>query len=100
MAIYEYPTNITNINDLFVYVNTITSGWAMTIFIFVIFCVAFFSLKVYSTARAFAGASFITLIATIFSRILGLVSDRILIASIVLVVVAMIWLFVENKVEY
>ncbi|MEM2175194.1 MAG: hypothetical protein QXS37_01545 [Candidatus Aenigmatarchaeota archaeon] len=99
---YPYPQNITNLKELIDYVNTITNNWFAPSFLFMIFCIAFISIKTlaYKTHQAFAAAAFITfIIATIF-RILGFIGTNVLIFSIIALVVAIIWLFFAEKVEF
>ena len=100
MPLYEYPTNISNLTDLVTYTSNATQGWFGSLIAFAIFCVTFFSLKQYQTSRAFAGASFITLITIIIFRIINLVGDLILITAIMLVIIAVIWLIVGDSKDY
>lgn len=99
MAQYPYPENVSNLTSWFVYSNTITGGWFVSLFLLAIFCVAFFGLKTYSTHRAFASAGFITLITATIMRILGLIPNIILIASITICAVGVIWLWFAEKQE-
>jgi hypothetical protein len=100
--VYPYPdgANMTGLYDLLIYANQITYGWAVSLFILAIFFVAFFSLKVYATHRAFAGASFIAFIMTVVCFILKLVSLKVMILSSIAVVVAIVWLVFAEKIEY
>jgi predicted membrane channel-forming protein YqfA (hemolysin III family) len=97
MSLYNYPTNITNATSLLSYGNSVTDGWMMTLVAFAIFCVAFFSLKVYSTARAFAGASFIAFVVVTIFRVLNLVSDLTLAISGLCLIVAVVFLIAGEK---
>ena len=99
---YTYPDqgNMTGIYDLLIYANLVTKGWAVSLFIMAIFFIAFFSLKIYATHRAFAGASFITFVMSLICFILKLVSLKVLILSSVALIVAVVWLIFAEKIEY
>lgn len=97
---YPLPQNITSFNDLIRYTNNLTNGWLMPLFLFSVFVIAFFSLKLYKTHQAFAGASFITFILATIFRVLGFISTKILIVSIILLVVAVVWLMFAEKLEF
>lgn len=98
--LYAYPTNMTNVTGILSYISTVTNGWFGTMIAFAIFCVTFFALKIYSTSRAFAGASFITLITIIFFRVLGLVGDLVLVSGILLMILAVVWLIAGDSKDY
>lgn len=95
---YPYP-NSTRFVDFFRYANIVTGGWAMTLILVAVFFISFFSLKFYPTHKAFAGASFITLIGAIIFRVLGFITDRVLILAVICVVVAVIWLHFADRIE-
>lgn len=97
---YPYPTNITSFRDFIDYFNNVTAGWGVTLFLFSVFCVSFFSLKVYRTHQAFAGASFITFILATIFKVLHFIDTRVLLVSIVMLVASIVWLIIAEKIEY
>lgn len=97
---YAYPENITNMTSVFVWANSVTSSWFAPVLMLIVWVVAFLSLKVYSTARALASSSFLMLLMAIFFRVIGLISNVILIASVVITIISIVWLWFEGKQEY
>lgn len=100
MAIFPDPTNMTNMTDVLSYLNIVTMGWFGLVMLIVIFVVGLLSLKIYSTHKAVAASSFLTTIVAIFFKILNLISTQVLVGSIVLLIVAIIWLFVAESREF
>jgi len=96
---FNLPENVTGFFDLVKYANSVTDGWFVTLLLVAVFFVSFFSLKVYTTPRAYAGASFITCILAIFFFILKLIDIKILVLSVIMVITAIVWLIYADKME-
>jgi len=98
---YNLPTNATNnisgLLSLVQYVQEVSDGWFMVMLNWTIFIIMFIILKGYSAARAFAGAAFFHMILCVISRTLGLIDNKWMYLSIILVAVGAVWLHVENS---
>jgi hypothetical protein len=97
---YAYPTNITNMTGAFVWANSVTSYWFAPVIMIIVWIVAFLSLKIYSTARALASASFLMMLVAIFFRVIGLIGNLVVIGAGVITAVSIIWLWFEGKQDY
>lgn len=94
---YPSPTTIKNLTALAQYDNVVTEGWFGAGLVLVIFIVAFLSLKTYATHKALAAATVLTMIIAIIFFIIGLVSTQILLATIILMIVSVVWLWIADK---
>jgi len=100
MAIFPYPPeNMTGIMDFIDYTNSMTGGFLGAGFLIIIFFVSFLSTKSYSYERAFAFASFLSMISAILLRFLNLINDWILALSVISLVLSIIFLMKERSVE-
>lgn len=99
MAIFEYPENVTGMLSLFSYANSVTNGWFASIILFAVFMVAFLAQKQYVTHRAFATSMFLTTIIAIIFKTLDLISTQVLIASMIGLIGAFVWLWFGEKHE-
>jgi len=98
MVNYTLPidANVTNIYELFGYVQTVSEGVFFPFILFAIFITTFISLKQYENSRAFAGAAFLNLVLSIILSVLNLLSSKFMYISIILVSISAIWLYLEN----
>lgn len=69
-------TGARNIYEVTKGANDVAGGSLGLMLLVGIFVIFFFSFKTYSTKRAFAGASFITAVISIFIRLLDFIPDR------------------------
>ena len=97
---YAYPTNITKMADLAIWTNNVTSGYFWSLILFALFAILFFSFKSYSTERALATSSFVTMIIAIMFGVIGLVSSYVVILTMVIAGGSVIMLRSSNNREY
>ena len=97
---YAYPSNITNLVDMAKWTNVVTVGFFWPLILLGLFCILFFSFKSYSTERALATSSFITMIIAIMLGIIGLVSSYIVVLTIVIAGISVIVLRSTNNKEF
>ena len=80
--------NPSSIIDLFIYANTVTSNAFGYLILIAVYIITFISLKNYPTERAFASASFITAITSVFMAVLGLVPTFVVLFPTILAIVS------------
>lgn len=97
---YTYPTTMTGIYGLATWVNTVTGGWFWSLILLALFAILFFSFKSYQTSRAFAGASFITMVVGILMGAIGLIPVKIIILCIILGAFGIVALRTSNSQSY
>ena len=97
--VYAYP-NITKVTDLAVWCNSVTSGMFWPLIFFALFVILFFSFKQYSTERAFATSSFVTMIIGILMGVIGLVNSYVVILTMVIAGISVVVLRNTNNREY
>lgn len=86
---YPIP-NITGLTDLFSYVNSVSNGiWGYGILI-AIFFIVFLNLSFAENTKAFSVASWITMLASIFLRLMGLIPTFVLFICIFLAIIGII----------
>ena len=97
---FSDPTNVTSMTELALWLNGATNDLFWTVMIFVIFFIAFISLKVnFPTGRALAAASFLTAIPAILFRVMGLTSDFITFIFIILTAISIVMLLSTQSYE-
>ena len=85
MPYFEYPdTNNRTVIDFMQYNNNAAEGGFGMIMLLSIFAVSFFSLKTYTSERAFGASMFITTMASYFLVILGMVSIGIAVTATII----------------
>lgn len=89
--------NLSNITDFFALLNTMSSGSVGWVALVVVFFVAFIGMKDYDTARAFVAAMFITALSSLMLNWLGLVTTAWMVGSVVVLVIAVIWVALQNQ---
>lgn len=91
-----YPNpNVTGYVELLQYTNTVTNNLFGLGLLLMIFIVSFLSLKIYTTERAFATASFITAMSSYFLAILGLIATIIVVVPTIMALISIIILIKE-----
>ncbi|MHA1865891.1 MAG: hypothetical protein ACTSWZ_05220 [Candidatus Heimdallarchaeaceae archaeon] len=90
--------NVSSFQDLFIYMNTEITGFFGLLILLATFIIPF-SVFVYryGTLKAFASASWITFLMSIFLNILGLISQIAISGSFALVVISLILLWKGGK---
>lgn len=99
---YPLPNNTINSTyDLVMYVNNITTvdgnGMIGVMLLLLMFFVVFISLKNYPMDRAFATASFVCFLASVFLVYLGLIKFWYALLCILLTAIALVMLYVNNQ---
>ena len=94
---FAEPSNITSFLGLVQHANTITDNMLGVFLLFAIFMVTFIATKIYTDDRAFATASFITFLMSIFFYYTGLVSPALPIVFMAIVVVAAGYLYFKSS---
>jgi len=97
---YANPTNITGMFSLAQYVNNVTDGLFWTLILIGFFAITFFSLKIYNTEIAFAGASFPFMIICILFGVMELIPTWLVMLSIIMAGASVVFLRVSNNKEY
>lgn len=90
---YDLPSNATRFYHLFEFANTATSDWFGIAFVVLIWVVGFFALKNYDTPRAFAFASTVAAVLSVFLRAAGLVGNYIPALFIIMSAISVVYLF-------
>ncbi|MHA1225340.1 MAG: hypothetical protein ACTSPV_01190 [Candidatus Hodarchaeales archaeon] len=99
MAFAYPPDNMTGIMSFIDYVNSFTDGFLGLGFLIIIFFVSFLSTKTYTYERAFAFASFLTMISALLLRFIGLINNTILSVAVIGLVISIIFLWKERSIE-
>ena len=96
MAWWDYPSNFSNgqsvngIGSFLQYANYATNSKLGYLIIVAIFAVSFLSMKVFSSTKAFASASFITTFLSVFLLRIGLISPVVTIILAALTVIGIL----------
>jgi len=101
VAPFKYPGNeIVGFVTFLQYINTeLTGGMFGPAMLIVIGFVSFLATKAYSTDRALGFSAFLTVISAVLLRFMSLINDNILFMTVVLFIIAMIYLIKERNVE-
>ncbi len=98
---FAYPSaNLTSIEQLLPFVNTLTGGYFGTIILLMIFVITFIAGKSFSTEKALSFSGFITLISAIFLRMLNLINDGVLGFVTIAFVGIVIYMIFQRQQEY
>lgn len=95
---YADPTNISGVVGTFDYANSITGEAFVPIIIFVIWIILFITLKQWRTEAALTSSLFSTMLITIILRTANLVTDLVLMVTVI-AFLASVFLMVFNKEE-
>jgi len=96
---YTLPENVSGVADLVTWTATTVPAFGIFLLIMVFF-VSFFSLKSYTTERAFAFSSFFCSILAILMRMISLINDRVMFIVFAIAAIGLVWLKMSNTVEY
>ena len=99
MAYYVPPTGNDTLGfyEYFNYVNVVSTGLFFPVMMFVIWIIAFFALKQYSSARAWTFASFFCSILSILLAVMDLISSKFMYVFFIFLVVGLVWLKLETE---
>lgn len=105
MAITNYtlPTDanesITGMYTFFKWIQApgVSNGTFIPYILLGIWIIALLLSKAYQNSKAFTGASFLLMIASIIFRVLGFLSNKLMYLSIIMVAIGAIWMHVENS---
>jgi len=96
---YATPKNITGISDLVSWTATTVPAFGIFVLIMVFF-ISFFSLKNYTTERAFAFSSFFCALIAFLMQMMGLINSRVAFITYIVAALGLVWLKMSNTVEY
>lgn len=102
---FPYPGNMTGMGDLLNYVavlvdtNSTIGGFFGIGILISIAVISFITSKAFSTDKAFAFSGFLTLLSTIILRFMGLITDIIMYAVIIMFSGIVIWLWSSRQQE-
>jgi len=96
---YTVPGNISTSVGMFQWINTVTDSWffpGMILAVFIIILVKMLFNESNSTSKSFAAASFMTMIITVFARVLDFVSTGFMTLFIIFTAAGAVWMHMEN----
>lgn len=97
---FAYPSsNLTSIEQLLPFVNTLTGGFFGVVVLLMIFVITFIAGKSFSTEKALSFSGFLTLIVGIMFRMLGLINDGVLTFLIIGFIGIVIYMFFSRQQE-
>lgn len=97
--LFEPPTNVTTATQMVEWVNNTTSMWLFQGIIGSFFAITLITMlqnKSNTASKAFASASFVTMLIAVFSRVLNLIPTWYMSIWIVLVGISAVWMFAEG----
>lgn len=97
---FAYPSsNLTSIEQLLPFVNTLTGGFFGVVVLLMIFVITFIAGKSFSTEKSLSFSGFLTLIIGIMFRMLGLINDGVLTFVVIGFVGIVIYMFFSRQQE-
>ena len=96
---YEPPTNVTDATQMISWINGTTSLWlfqGILLSLFVVSLVAMLKNQANTASKSFSAAAFITMILSVFARVLDLIPTYFMTIWIVMVGLSAIWMYVEG----
>lgn len=94
---FDAPTNVTNFVTWMQYNNTVTDNMFGIGILVMLFIVVFIAFKQYETEQAFASACFISLIASIMLRVVGLVGSNVVLVFVILSAISAVLLYLKSS---
>ena len=97
--LYDPPVNVTTATDMIGWINNTTSLWLFQGIlgsVFVISLVTMLKNQTNTASKCFSAASFITMILSIFARVLNLIPTWFMSLWIMMVGLSAIWMYVEG----
>lgn len=99
MVLFEPPTNVTDATQMIGWINSTTSQWlfqGILSTVFIISLIVMLKNMTNTTSKSFAAASFITMILSVFARVLNLIPNYFMSLWIVMVGLSAIWMYMEG----
>ncbi len=99
MVLYEPPTNVTDATQMIAWINNTTSLWlfqGILSSVFVISLISMLKNPSNTASKAFSAASFITMILSVFARVLNLIPTYFMTIWIVMVGLSAMWMYIEG----
>jgi len=96
---YDMPSNITDTVSIFSYVNDAVNSFffpGIFIAVYIIILVKMMFNPNNTASKAFAAASFMVMILTVFARVMNFVSTGFMSIFIILTAIGAIWMHIEN----
>ena len=96
---YDMPSNINSTVDIFTYLNTTVSNWffpGILIATYIIILIKMMFNPNNTASKAFAAASFMVMILSVFARLMDFVSTGFMSIFIILTAVGAVWMHIEN----
>lgn len=96
---YPKPSNLTGVDKVIEYANTVSGGWLLPLFLMGVFIIAFTTLKVkgYRTSDSlFTGSFLMFLIGSLFWAA-GMIAGKVVTLSLVSVAVCGIYSFLDTR---
>ena len=97
--LFEPPTNVTTSTQMVEWVNTSTASWlfqGILSSVFIISLVSMLKNPSNTASKSFAASAFITMILSIFARVLKLIPTTFMTIWIILVGLSSIWMYIEG----
>ncbi len=101
MVLYDPPANVSTGVGMVTWINSTTSQWLFQGILSSIFIISFVSMlknQSNTASKAFSAAAFITMILSVFARVLNLIPNAFMSIWIVLVGLGAVWMYVEGTV--
>ena len=99
MVLYTPPTNVTTATQMISWVNSTTSLWLFQGILSIVFAISLITMlknPSNTASKSFAAASFVTMVLSVFARVLDLVPTGFMSIWIVMVGLSAIWMYVEG----
>ncbi len=99
MVLYEPPTNVTTAVDMITWVNSTTSLWLFQGILSTVFIVSLVSMlknPSNTASRSFSAAAFVTMILSVFARVMNLIPTYFMTIWVVMVGLSALWMYVEG----
>ena len=98
--VYTPPTNVTTSTQMFQWINGTVGNWffpgALTV-VFLIVIIKKMTNPANTFSKAFASASFATMLLCVFARVLNFVSTTFMTIFIIFTAIGAIWMHMENN---
>jgi len=97
--LYNPPANVTTATDMISWINSTTSQWMFQGILGGVFAISLISMlknQSNTASKCFASASFITMILSVFARVLDLIPTWFMSIWIMMVGLSAVWMYVEG----
>jgi len=94
---FANPVNIANMTGIFGYVNSVTDSAFVPLMLFSIWFVLFLVLKVWNTESALGSSTFIVMLLAMLFRAANLVSDTVVIITVVAFLISAVLIVIQRE---